>query len=73
MAEQAKPQTYTIKIVPDAGDTTHSITLSAPMIRYGLVTLAALALLFVDLISAQLQCGSQLAVGGSHVVACCSA
>ena len=51
MAEQAKPQTYTIKIVPDAGDTTHSITLSAPMIRYGLVTLAALALLFVGAFS----------------------
>ena len=53
MAEETQPQaeTYTIKIVPSRGDTTHSITLSAGMVKYGLVLLAVCALLFVGAFS----------------------
>lgn len=57
MAEEEKTQAepsaqhYTIKIVPDRGDTVHSITLSARMVKYGAAVLAAGALLFVGAFS----------------------
>ncbi|WP_294159176.1 M23 family metallopeptidase [uncultured Selenomonas sp.] len=49
--KESKAESYTIKIVPDKGDTTHSITLSAGMLRYGLAMLAVCALLFVGAFS----------------------
>ena len=62
MAEETKtaeaPQTpepkaehYTIKIVPDKGDTVRSITLSAGLVKYGLALLACGLLLFIGAFS----------------------
>lgn len=50
--EQKKAQEhYTIKLVPEHGDTVHSVRLSARMLKYGAATLAAGALLFVGAFS----------------------
>ena len=49
--QEKKQEHYTIKIVPEHGDTVHSIRLSARMLKYGAATLAAGALLFVGAFS----------------------
>ena len=49
--QEKKQEHYTIKIVPEHGDTVHSIRLSARMLKYGATTLAAGALLFVGAFS----------------------
>ncbi len=50
--KQPEPEEYyTIKLVPDRGDTVHSIRLSARMLKYGAAVLAAGALLFVGAFS----------------------
>ena len=38
---------FTIKIVPDAGDTVHTIHLSMKMAKIGIISFAAVLLLFV--------------------------
>ena len=51
MQQEKNQEHYTIKIVPEHGDTVHSIRLSARMLKYGAATLAAGALLFVGAFS----------------------
>ena len=48
--QEKKQEHYTIKIVPEHGDTVHSIRLSARMLKYGVATLAAGALLFAVIV-----------------------
>ena len=45
--EQQREMDYTIKIIPSEGDTVHSIRLPGKMVRYGLISLCAGAVLFV--------------------------
>ena len=49
--ESAPEEHYTIKLVPEHGDTVHSVRLSARMLKYGAATLAAGTLLFVGAFS----------------------